>query len=159
MPDKADQLSLMLGRRPNCSPFTGQRTAKKTIMTGPLSVDPCTSMQTNVRHLAQIQPVQYRAHCIPPFAMKAPVDVSFLATYRTYMTKNVICVTHAEVDTSHSSDAEAEDTNLQDSHEKRTNNRMKINQEIKDARKKKVTSDNVQCPTVTLIFLPSFERA
>ena len=49
-------------------------------------------------------------------------------------TKNKTFVNLAEADTSHSSDAETEDTNLQDSHEKRTNNRMKINQDSKDAR-------------------------
>ena len=35
----------LLGRRPNCSQFTGQRTCKKTIMTGLLTVDPCTLFQ------------------------------------------------------------------------------------------------------------------
>ena len=49
-------------------------------------------------------------------------------------TNNKTFVNLAEADTSHSSDAETEDTNLQDSHEKRTNNRMKINQDSKDVR-------------------------
>ena len=72
MYDNGDQLNLMLGRRPSCSPFTEQRTAKEKIMTGLLSVFPCTGMQTNVRHLFQIRRVHCRAHCIPRHSMMAP---------------------------------------------------------------------------------------
>ena len=35
--------------------------AKKTTVTGPLSVGPCTGMQTNARHFSQIRRVQCRA--------------------------------------------------------------------------------------------------